>query len=277
MRSSRWASTCGRGSVREHVPHAGPADCEVSMVSLMRRNPALSPDEFVDHWREVHAPLALRRHAGLADYHQYVVAETLTAETPEIDGIAQLGFVTRCGLRRSPLRLRRRARRDPGRRRPVHGPSRARDHARRPTRAPASRPIDCADRRQGSARVATSGSILGNAVLRREDPGILVGDASTSTTSPSTALAHVVFVRSTIAHARLDGGRHERGRGDARRGRRVHARRTSTLATRPGLRHAAAGVQPAAARRRSACASSATSSPRSSPRPGRRPSTRPRR
>ncbi len=52
-------------------------------------------DAFARHWTERHAPLALRRHVGLADYHQYVVTETLTMGTPPIDGVARLGFVTR--------------------------------------------------------------------------------------------------------------------------------------------------------------------------------------
>ena len=72
----------------------------VTMVSLMRRNPAMTHDGFVIHWRERHAPLALRRHVGLVDYHQCVVTETLTPDrvehpAPEIDGVALLGFATR--------------------------------------------------------------------------------------------------------------------------------------------------------------------------------------
>ena len=72
----------------------------VTMVSLMRRTPAMTHDEFVTHWRERHAPLALRRHVGLVDYHQCVVTETLTPDrvdspVPEIDGVALLGFATR--------------------------------------------------------------------------------------------------------------------------------------------------------------------------------------
>ncbi len=81
--------------VTEHAPKIGTQPCAVAMVSLMRRNPTRDHAAFSRHWTERHAPLALRRHAGLADYHQYVVDETLTAETPEIDGIAVLGFATR--------------------------------------------------------------------------------------------------------------------------------------------------------------------------------------
>jgi uncharacterized protein (TIGR02118 family) len=81
--------------VTEDVPISGPSDCAVTMVSLIRRRVDLTPAAFADHWRARHAPLARRRHVGLADYRQYVVLETLTAATPEIDGIARLGFVTR--------------------------------------------------------------------------------------------------------------------------------------------------------------------------------------
>ena len=81
--------------VTEHVPKTGVQPVAVAMVSLMRRNPSMDHAEFSRHWTERHAPLARRRHVGLADYRQYVVDETLTAETPEIDGIAVLGFATR--------------------------------------------------------------------------------------------------------------------------------------------------------------------------------------
>ncbi len=69
----------------------------VTMVSLMRRRPALTRDEFVAHWLDRHAPLAKRRHIGLVDYRQWVVTETetVTAETPAIDGVALLGFASR--------------------------------------------------------------------------------------------------------------------------------------------------------------------------------------
>lgn len=52
--------------------------------------------------------------------------------------------------------------------------------------------------------MATSGSILGHAVLRREDPAILEGAARYFDDLPVDAL-HLVFVRATIAHARIAG------------------------------------------------------------------------
>ena len=81
--------------VEEHAPRTGFGRCDLAMVSLMRRNPAMSHAEFATHLTGCHAPLALRRHVGLHDYHQYVVTEALTPTAPEIDGIAVLGFITR--------------------------------------------------------------------------------------------------------------------------------------------------------------------------------------
>ena len=49
--------------------------------------------------------------------------------------------------------------------------------------------------------MATSGSILGNPVLRREDPGILAGATQYFDDLEIDGLLHVAFVRSTIAHA----------------------------------------------------------------------------
>jgi uncharacterized protein (TIGR02118 family) len=82
-------------AVDEHVPRAGASEGAVAMVSLMRRRPGTTPAEFATHWTERHGPLALRRHVGLIDYHQFVVRASLTPGAPEIDGIAVLGFATR--------------------------------------------------------------------------------------------------------------------------------------------------------------------------------------
>jgi carbon-monoxide dehydrogenase large subunit len=48
-----------------------------------------------------------------------------------------------------------------------------------------------------------SGSILGNAVPRREDPGILRGATRYFDDLQLPGLAHLAFVRSTVAHARI--------------------------------------------------------------------------
>ena len=49
--------------------------------------------------------------------------------------------------------------------------------------------------------MAASGSILGNAVLRMEDPTLLTGDGEYVDDLRFPGLAHVVFIRSTVAHA----------------------------------------------------------------------------
>ena len=81
--------------VDQRVPRRSDGDCAVAMVSLVRRRPGTTPHDFVTHWTERHTPLALRRHVGLARYQQFVVREALTPRTPEIDGIAMLGFASR--------------------------------------------------------------------------------------------------------------------------------------------------------------------------------------
>jgi len=53
--------------------------------------------------------------------------------------------------------------------------------------------------------VTTSGSILGNPVRRLEDPRILSGEAKYFDDLNPPGTAHVAFVRSTMAHARLTG------------------------------------------------------------------------
>ena len=52
--------------------------------------------------------------------------------------------------------------------------------------------------------MAKSGSILGNPVIRREDPGILLGATEYFDDLEIDGLLHVAFVRSTIAHARIE-------------------------------------------------------------------------
>src|SRR5271170_8144938 len=52
--------------------------------------------------------------------------------------------------------------------------------------------------------MATAGSILGNPVRRREDPGILSGATEYFDDLQIPGLLHVAFVRSTIAHAVLE-------------------------------------------------------------------------
>jgi carbon-monoxide dehydrogenase large subunit len=63
--------------------------------------------------------------------------------------------------------------------------------------------IDPAETAQGG-HMATSGSILGHPVRRKEDPGILTGRTRYFDDLKIDGLLHLAFVRSTIAHARIE-------------------------------------------------------------------------
>jgi len=64
----------------------------VVQVSLVRRLPTISHDQFTAHWSTVHAPLARRHHPALVRYVQNVVT------APDLDGIAELGFAREADL-----------------------------------------------------------------------------------------------------------------------------------------------------------------------------------
>src|SRR3954469_7418010 len=51
--------------------------------------------------------------------------------------------------------------------------------------------------------MAVSGSILGNSVVRLEDPTLLVGEAKYVGDLVEPGMLHVAFVRSTVAHGKL--------------------------------------------------------------------------
>ncbi|MEM9037514.1 MAG: xanthine dehydrogenase family protein molybdopterin-binding subunit [Actinomycetota bacterium] len=53
--------------------------------------------------------------------------------------------------------------------------------------------------------MAASGSILGNSVRRKEDPTLLTGEGKYFDDMEAEGMAHVHFVRSTAAHARIEG------------------------------------------------------------------------
>src|SRR4029453_4083975 len=54
-----------------------------------------------------------------------------------------------------------------------------------------------------SVQLTPTGSILGRAVRRTEDPRLLTGDADYVEDIPCEGALHAAFVRSTIAHARI--------------------------------------------------------------------------
>jgi uncharacterized protein (TIGR02118 family) len=71
----------------------------VEMISAVRRTPAIDAAAFDAHWRDRHAPLALRHHPGMWEYRQLVVRATHTPGSPDFDGLAVIGFPTQGDLR----------------------------------------------------------------------------------------------------------------------------------------------------------------------------------
>jgi len=70
----------------------------IERIAFVRRLPALSHEDFADHWMFDHAPLARRHHPGICRYVQNVVIGTIDGATPGVDGIAELGFASRADL-----------------------------------------------------------------------------------------------------------------------------------------------------------------------------------
>jgi uncharacterized protein (TIGR02118 family) len=64
----------------------------VTRLSFLRAANGLSRQQFGDHWRDVHAPLARRHHPNVIGYVQNVVLDALTPDAPPVDGIAELSF-----------------------------------------------------------------------------------------------------------------------------------------------------------------------------------------
>jgi uncharacterized protein (TIGR02118 family) len=71
---------------------AGSASPGVAAVYGVRRHPSLDRAGYDAHWRDVHAPLALRHHVGMDDYWQCAIIESLRPEGPDYDGIAIVQF-----------------------------------------------------------------------------------------------------------------------------------------------------------------------------------------
>lgn len=64
----------------------------VKEVFLLTRPAGKTREQFAEHWRDVHGPLALRQHVGLWKYVQNIVTTWFTPEAPEFDGIAELHY-----------------------------------------------------------------------------------------------------------------------------------------------------------------------------------------
>jgi uncharacterized protein (TIGR02118 family) len=67
----------------------------IVLVAPVHRSPSITQQAFDAHWKDCHAPLALRHHVGMSEYVQCVVREIASEGAPAIDGIALLGFPSR--------------------------------------------------------------------------------------------------------------------------------------------------------------------------------------
>lgn len=77
----------------------------IRRVSLLSRKPELTHEEFVDHWENVHGPLALKV-PGIRRYVQsHIIDEHFRDDIPgqvdEVDGIAELWYDSMEDLKRS--------------------------------------------------------------------------------------------------------------------------------------------------------------------------------
>ena len=141
----------------------------------------------------------------------------------------------------------------------------------------AASPAIAPPRRRDIRGYRVPGSILGNRVVRKEDPKFLTTGGEylddLNDVPELAGAAYVAYVRSTVAHGTITSIDTDRGDGDAGRRRRVHRRRPrrSSRCRRRSTRPSPARCWPA-----TASATSASRSPPSSPRRASRPPTPPR-
>ncbi|MBV9664903.1 MAG: EthD domain-containing protein [Actinobacteria bacterium] len=80
------------GAQWDDRPVGAPAG--VKRVVFINRLPTIGRNQFARHWADGHAPLARKHHPALWRYVQNVVVAPLTADAPDIDGIAELSFAS---------------------------------------------------------------------------------------------------------------------------------------------------------------------------------------
>jgi uncharacterized protein (TIGR02118 family) len=62
------------------------------MMAFLHRRPDLTYEQFSEHWRDRHGPLAVARQPGFWRYVQNHVVEALTDSSPDWDGIGEIHF-----------------------------------------------------------------------------------------------------------------------------------------------------------------------------------------
>ena len=71
---------------------AGAVSVGITVAFVLVRRPDRTHEETDEHWRDVHAPLALRHHPGMWHYHQISVDSVVHG--PPIDGVALCAFAS---------------------------------------------------------------------------------------------------------------------------------------------------------------------------------------
>ena len=74
----------------------------LKIVTLIRRNPALTPEEFRDYWTNVHVPMIKLRLPNLVAYRGSFPQSGVGTVDPDIethyDAIVELGFADRAAM-----------------------------------------------------------------------------------------------------------------------------------------------------------------------------------
>jgi hypothetical protein len=76
---------------RRFWPHGDPSPGVTAVFGMVRRG-GLTHEQSDAHWRDIHAPLALRHHPGMWHYHQVSIDEVI--EGHFYDGIALCAFAS---------------------------------------------------------------------------------------------------------------------------------------------------------------------------------------
>jgi uncharacterized protein (TIGR02118 family) len=92
----RLSETYGGYRVSERRIKEGRAT--IYLVCPVIRVPSMSRIEFDEHWRTIHAPLALEHHVGMTSYRQLTVVDH-DRGSPLFDGISILGFPDAAALK----------------------------------------------------------------------------------------------------------------------------------------------------------------------------------
>jgi uncharacterized protein (TIGR02118 family) len=78
---------------------AGEQTPGLGLLFAVVRRADISHEQFDEHWRDRHAPLALRHHVGMWDYVQCSFVRPLRPDSAELDGMAVCQFASREDLK----------------------------------------------------------------------------------------------------------------------------------------------------------------------------------